>query len=217
MINAGLLLDLAQLETTGAEGVGLFRTEFPLMVRDTFPDVEDLTEYYQRVFEQAQRSSGAVPHPRYRRRQGAALPAACRRGQPGDGLAGDPHRARPPGDAAPAIAGADPCGAAAGRCSSSSRWSPRWRSSNAPAPSSISSWRARRGRADRCPRRSRSASCWRCPHCSGSCRRCAGGSISCRSEPTICCSFCSPAIAAIRGSPSATTRSRRRCWRCFAR
>jgi phosphotransferase system, enzyme I, PtsP len=54
LINAGLLLDLAQLETTGAEGVGLFRTEFPLMVRDTFPDVEDLTEYYQRVFEKAE-------------------------------------------------------------------------------------------------------------------------------------------------------------------
>jgi phosphotransferase system enzyme I (PtsP) len=53
LINAGLLIDLAQLEATGAEGVGLFRTEFPLMVRDTFPDVDDLTEYYQRVFEKA--------------------------------------------------------------------------------------------------------------------------------------------------------------------
>ena len=54
MLNAGLLLDLAQLATTGAEGVGLFRTEFPLMVRDTFPDVEEFTEYYQRVFDQAE-------------------------------------------------------------------------------------------------------------------------------------------------------------------
>lgn len=54
MLNAGLLLDLAQLETTAAEGVGLFRTEFPLMVRDTFPDVEDLTEYYRRVFDLAE-------------------------------------------------------------------------------------------------------------------------------------------------------------------
>src|SRR5690348_15526166 len=54
LINAGLLLDVAQLATTGAEGIGLFRTEFPLMVRDTFPDVEDLTEYYQHVFERAQ-------------------------------------------------------------------------------------------------------------------------------------------------------------------
>jgi phosphotransferase system enzyme I (PtsP) len=54
LINAGLLIDLAHLNTTGAEGVGLFRTEFPLMVRDTFPDVEDLTEYYRRVYDQAE-------------------------------------------------------------------------------------------------------------------------------------------------------------------
>jgi phosphotransferase system enzyme I (PtsP) len=54
LINAGLLIDVNQLDATGAEGIGLFRTEFPLMVRDTFPDVEDLTEYYQRVFERAE-------------------------------------------------------------------------------------------------------------------------------------------------------------------
>ena len=54
LLNAGLLIDLAQLATTGAEGVGLFRTEFSLMVRDTFPAVDDLTEFYQRVFEQAE-------------------------------------------------------------------------------------------------------------------------------------------------------------------
>jgi phosphotransferase system enzyme I (PtsP) len=54
LLNAGLLLDLAQLSATGAEGVGLFRTEFPLMVRDTFPAVEELTEFYQRVFEQVE-------------------------------------------------------------------------------------------------------------------------------------------------------------------
>jgi phosphotransferase system enzyme I (PtsP) len=54
LLNAGLLLDLAQLSATGAEGVGLFRTEFSLMVRDTFPDVQDLTEFYQRVFEHAE-------------------------------------------------------------------------------------------------------------------------------------------------------------------
>jgi phosphotransferase system enzyme I (PtsP) len=54
MLNAGLLLDLAQLGTTGAEGVGLFRTEFPLMIRDTFPRVDELTEFYKRVFDQAE-------------------------------------------------------------------------------------------------------------------------------------------------------------------
>jgi phosphotransferase system, enzyme I, PtsP len=51
MLNAGLLIDMAQLASTGAEGVGLFRTELPLMVRDSFPAVDDQTEFYRRVFE----------------------------------------------------------------------------------------------------------------------------------------------------------------------
>jgi phosphotransferase system enzyme I (PtsP) len=53
LLNAGLLLDLAQLATTGAEGVGLFRTEIPLLTRDTFPDVADQTEFYRRAYRQA--------------------------------------------------------------------------------------------------------------------------------------------------------------------
>ena len=53
MLNAGLLIDMAQLTSTGAEGVGLFRTELPLMVRDSFPAVDDQTEFYRRVFEYA--------------------------------------------------------------------------------------------------------------------------------------------------------------------
>ena len=53
MLNAGLLIDMAQLASTGAEGVGLFRTELPLMVRDSFPAVDDQTEFYRRVFEYA--------------------------------------------------------------------------------------------------------------------------------------------------------------------
>ena len=54
LLNAGLLIDLPQLRTTGAEGIGLFRTEIPFMVRDSFPGVEDQTEFYQSVFEQAE-------------------------------------------------------------------------------------------------------------------------------------------------------------------
>jgi phosphotransferase system enzyme I (PtsP) len=53
MLNAGLLSDVAQLPATGAEGVGLFRTELPLMVRDTFPAVEEQTEFYRGVLAQA--------------------------------------------------------------------------------------------------------------------------------------------------------------------
>jgi phosphotransferase system enzyme I (PtsP) len=54
MLNAGLLLDMAYLAATGAEGVGLFRTELPLMVRDTFPAVDDQTEFYRHVFDLAE-------------------------------------------------------------------------------------------------------------------------------------------------------------------
>ena len=53
LLNAGLLIDLPQLAATGAEGVGLFRTELPFMVRDTFPALKDQTEFYRNVFEQA--------------------------------------------------------------------------------------------------------------------------------------------------------------------
>ncbi|HEY1259714.1 MAG TPA: phosphoenolpyruvate--protein phosphotransferase, partial [Stellaceae bacterium] len=53
LLNAGLLSDMAQLAATGAEGVGLFRTELALMVRDTFPAVEEQTEFYCAVFKQA--------------------------------------------------------------------------------------------------------------------------------------------------------------------
>jgi len=53
LLNAGLLIDVAQLSATGAEGVGLFRTEIPLLTRDAFPDVADQTEFYRRAYEQA--------------------------------------------------------------------------------------------------------------------------------------------------------------------
>ncbi len=53
LLNAGLLIDMPQLASTGAEGVGLFRTEIPFMVRDTFPTVDDQTEFYRSVLDQA--------------------------------------------------------------------------------------------------------------------------------------------------------------------
>jgi phosphotransferase system enzyme I (PtsP) len=52
LLNAGLLLDLAQLPATGAEGIGLFRTEIPLLTRHAFPDVADQTEFYRRAYDQ---------------------------------------------------------------------------------------------------------------------------------------------------------------------
>tara|TARA_Y100001936_G_scaffold253516_1_gene318665 strand:- start:28061 stop:30283 length:2223 start_codon:yes stop_codon:yes gene_type:complete len=50
-LNAGLLIDVQQLKDTGADGIGLFRTEIPFMVRAEFPGVEGQTELYSRVYE----------------------------------------------------------------------------------------------------------------------------------------------------------------------
>ena len=48
-INAGLEIDVAHLDDTGADGIGLYRTEIPFMVRAEYPDVEAQTELYARA------------------------------------------------------------------------------------------------------------------------------------------------------------------------
>ena len=53
-MNAGLLIDLPELEATRADGIGLYRTELPFMTRQDFPNVADQTELYARVLDQAQ-------------------------------------------------------------------------------------------------------------------------------------------------------------------
>ena len=50
-INAAFLADLAELETTGAAGVGLFRTELSFMTRSAPPDVQAQAEHYRQVYE----------------------------------------------------------------------------------------------------------------------------------------------------------------------
>lgn len=52
-LNCGLLLDVPQLETTRADGIGLYRTEIPFLARGDFPDVVVQTEIYRKVLEQA--------------------------------------------------------------------------------------------------------------------------------------------------------------------
>lgn len=50
LLNCGLDLDFEHLTSTGAAGVGLYRTEIPFLVRDTFPTVTEQTALYQRAF-----------------------------------------------------------------------------------------------------------------------------------------------------------------------
>ena len=52
-INAGLLVDMPHLSEIGTDGVGLYRTEVPFMIRPDFPDVEDQRLIYAKVLELA--------------------------------------------------------------------------------------------------------------------------------------------------------------------
>lgn len=52
-INAGLLVDLPHLDETGADGIGLFRTEFQFMVSATLPRLSVQRELYSKVLEAA--------------------------------------------------------------------------------------------------------------------------------------------------------------------
>jgi phosphotransferase system enzyme I (PtsP) len=53
MMNAGLPQELPQLETTGAAGIGLFRTEIAMMARGAVPDVAEQAAIYARVLDAA--------------------------------------------------------------------------------------------------------------------------------------------------------------------
>ena len=52
-INAGLRIDLAQLEETGAEGVGLYRTELLFLSQPRFPDVAAQQALYTDILDKA--------------------------------------------------------------------------------------------------------------------------------------------------------------------
>jgi phosphotransferase system enzyme I (PtsP) len=52
-INAGLVIDLDHLHESGAEGVGLYRTEIPFMIREQFPRLGTQTELYREVYKKA--------------------------------------------------------------------------------------------------------------------------------------------------------------------
>ncbi len=52
-MNAGLMADLPSLESSGAEGVGLFRTELQFLVRNQMPRRTELAVLYRRVLNSA--------------------------------------------------------------------------------------------------------------------------------------------------------------------
>ena len=52
-MNAGLMADLPSLESSGAEGVGLFRTELQFLIRNQMPKRAELASLYARVMNAA--------------------------------------------------------------------------------------------------------------------------------------------------------------------
>ncbi len=52
-MNAGLMADLPSLESSGAEGVGLFRTELQFLIRSKMPQRAELARLYARVMDAA--------------------------------------------------------------------------------------------------------------------------------------------------------------------
>ncbi len=53
LMNAGLLADMPMLDEVNADGIGLYRTELPFMVRADSPDVDVQTALYRSVIDQA--------------------------------------------------------------------------------------------------------------------------------------------------------------------
>src|SRR5690606_36927492 len=49
--NSGLLADLSPGLRHGAQGIGLYRTEIPFMVRDSFPSEQEQIDVYRQVFQ----------------------------------------------------------------------------------------------------------------------------------------------------------------------
>lgn len=53
LMNAGLIADLPHLEETGAEGIGLFRTELQFMISSEMPRLQQLVDLYAAVLDGA--------------------------------------------------------------------------------------------------------------------------------------------------------------------
>lgn len=53
LMNAGLIVDLPQLAESGADGIGLFRTELQFMIASTMPKMEEQEAFYRNVIRQA--------------------------------------------------------------------------------------------------------------------------------------------------------------------
>jgi len=54
LLNAGLVNDADHIKEVGAEGIGLYRTEIPFMLRSEFPNVAEQTKLYREILRRAE-------------------------------------------------------------------------------------------------------------------------------------------------------------------
>jgi phosphohistidine swiveling domain-containing protein len=158
MINAGLRDDTPMLSLTGADGIGLFRTEFQFLVSATLPARERQTRLYRDVLDAAGDRpvvfrtvdiGGDKVLPYLRHNDGESEGWRCASRWSGTGCSRS-RRAR--------------CwkrrrGA---RSTSCSRWSPNRGSSMRPRRCSMARSPSCAGRRSRSPKRSAMARCWKC-------------------------------------------------------
>jgi phosphotransferase system enzyme I (PtsP) len=52
-MNAGLAIEIPQMHEAGADGIGLYRTEIPFMVRAEYPDIGTQTDLYRQIMDDA--------------------------------------------------------------------------------------------------------------------------------------------------------------------
>ncbi len=53
LMNAGLVMDMPQFRESGADGIGLFRTELQFMIASAYPKIEEQTKTYRAVLDAA--------------------------------------------------------------------------------------------------------------------------------------------------------------------
>ena len=208
MVNAGLAEDAAALPMTGADGIGLFRTEFQFLVSATLPGRERQQRLYTKVLEAAGDKpvvfrtvdiggDKALPYLTDDAEDEAENPAmgwrALRLSLDRSTLMKAQARALIEAAGGKVLRVMFPM------------ISEPWEYEEARALVRGAGRMGAQGAAQAARARSSSARCSKCralPRCSTSCCR---GSISSRSAPTTSPSSCSPPTAPIRASRSATT------------
>ena len=210
MTNAGLLIDLEHLQTSGAEGVGLLRTEVAFMLHRSFPDVAEQRDLYTRIFDAAE--DRPVIFRTFDIGGDKLLPY----------FKGSEDENPAMGWRAMRIALDRPLMLCRQLRALIEAASGRELHIMFPMVSEVAEfdaarelvdreWQAAKERGTFCLWHSRLVRCSKCRHFISNCQRCSNASISCRSVQTICFNSFSPAIAVTRWLAKDTILYRPRC------